>query len=296
MMKITNGMCAVSLSLFGTDGSIDAVSLAKLNDFYAQSGCSGVFTACQSGEIFGMSLKKRIELAQLGVKLAHERNMFCVASANAGHDIEESAYELTAVVESGADAAVIITNRLDVANTSDSAWCRDAQRLIMKLPADAKLGLYECPYPYKRLLSTEMLRFCADTGRFVFIKDTCCDPDTLAKRLALLDGTGIKLFNANIQTLAHSLSHGAAGYCGVMANLFPSLVMDILESPPEEIGIRQAFATACSVCEFLAYPAAAKELRGLPAYCLNGQKATAYDMYVLRQIETLIGEALKRNR
>ena len=36
------------------------------------------------------------------------------------------------------------------------------------------LGIYECPAPYHRLLTPEMLAFCAGSGRFLFIKDTSC--------------------------------------------------------------------------------------------------------------------------
>ena len=40
------------------------------------------------------------------------------------------------------------------------------EKLLEKLPKDAKLGLYECPHPYKRLVTTKILDWCLKTGRF----------------------------------------------------------------------------------------------------------------------------------
>ena len=84
-------------------------------------------------------------------------------------------------------------------------------------------GFYECPYPYKRVLSAENIKWCADTGRFFFLKDTCCDARQIQEKLKVLKGTQLKLYNANTATLLESLRGGAAGYSGVMANFHPEL-------------------------------------------------------------------------
>lgn len=68
-----------------------------------------------------------------------------------------------------------------------------------------------------------MLRACVDTGRVSFIKDTCCDAETIKERVELLRGSGVRLYNANAQTLLETVRAGADGYCGVMANLHPEI-------------------------------------------------------------------------
>src|SRR5690606_22148777 len=95
---------------------------------------------------------------------------------------------------------VLLTNRLAGADESDEIWRTNAEELLSHFP-DQKFGLYECPYPYKRLLSMSLLEWCASTGKFLFIKDTCCDIQLLEERLKVLEGTPLQLFNANSATL-----------------------------------------------------------------------------------------------
>ena len=63
-----------------------------------------------------------------------------------------------------------------------------------------------------------MLKWLADTGRFAFLKDTCCELDQIRAKCEAVKGTGLKIFNANGATLLESLRMGCAGYSGVMAN------------------------------------------------------------------------------
>ena len=41
---------------------------------------------------------------------------------------------------------------------------RDNVTRLLELTGDIQLGLYECPVPFKRLLTPEELRWAADTG------------------------------------------------------------------------------------------------------------------------------------
>ena len=79
------------------------------------------------------------------------------------------------------------------------------------LPPEAKLGFYECPYPYKRLVTPKILDWSLSTGRFKYMKDTCCDADLIAERCRQLEGSDFQLLNANCQTLLESLRSGAQG-------------------------------------------------------------------------------------
>lgn len=58
----------------------------------------------------------------------------------------------------GVDAVILITNRLAKEEESDEVWLANLQALLDKLPSQVPLGFYECPYPYKRVLSPKVTR------------------------------------------------------------------------------------------------------------------------------------------
>ena len=172
-----------------------------------------------------MSLEERIELNRRVYKRAKEldKNFLVVSSGHVSDTLEEQADELNAIYKSGTDALILITNRLDINNEGDDVFIANAEKLIEKLPPDAKLGLYECPYPYKRLVTPKILDWCLSTGRFYYMKDTCCDAELIAQRARQLKGSNFKILNANCQSLLETMRNGADGYCGIMCNFHPKL-------------------------------------------------------------------------
>jgi 4-hydroxy-tetrahydrodipicolinate synthase len=100
---------------------------------------------------------------------------------------------------------------------------------LRKFNKNTPLGIYECPYPYKRLLSDRVVEYIRDTGRFLFFKDTCCDANTIKRRVALLKGANPMLFNANAETLPCTYGDGTRGYSGVHANISVKLVRAVME-------------------------------------------------------------------
>ncbi|WMT39711.1 dihydrodipicolinate synthase family protein [Paenibacillus sp. D2_2] len=139
-------------------------------------------------------------------------------------------------------------------------WKQNAEMILSEVP-DVSFGIYECPYPYKRLLSPELLKWCAGTGRFSFLKDTCCDPEQIEAKLDAIRGTSLKLFNANAATLLKSLDMGAAGYSGVMVNFHPDLYVRLLQlqrgNVAEAVRLQQFLGLASAV-ERQPYPLNAK--------------------------------------
>ena len=212
---------------YNKDGSVDYETALKYVDFYFESGLDGIFAVCQSSEIFFLSLEERVKLNKLvyerakELERAHGRRFTVVSSAHVSDTVEEQVRELTATYESGTDALILITNRLDPNNEGDDVFIANAERLLAALPKEARLGLYECPHPYKRLVTPKILDWCISTGRFDYMKDTCCDAQVIAERCEQLKGSGFKLLNANCQTLLESMRSGADGYCGIMCNFHP---------------------------------------------------------------------------
>ena len=242
------------------EGKIDEPAVRNLVDWYADMGCTGIFAVCQSSEMVYLSLDERINLAKTVVDQAAGR-MCVVASGHISDSLEEQAREINLISKTGIDAFVLVSNRLDLHNDGDDVWIANAEKLLSMIDPDILLGVYECPYPYKRLLTPRIIDWCIGTGRFRFIKDTCCDPDMPTARMAQLKGTDILLFNANAQTLLHSLRDGASGYSGIMANFHPDLlawVCDNFDKTPEKVEEIFNVLSMMAFTEAMSYPCTAK--------------------------------------
>ena len=265
MKTINNGAYVTMITPYDDNGNVDYGAVYALAEWYCYNNVDGIFASCQSSEIWRLGLSDRIKITETTVRAVENyyaktgRKVSVVASGHVSWSEEEQVADLCGQLDAGADAAVLISNRFDYANTSDEKWIEDVDSLLKKMPADAKLGVYECPFPYKRLLSEKMLKYLGESGKFVFIKDTCCDADLIKKRLEILDGTGVGLFNANGQTLLASLRDGAAGYGGVMANFHPRLYAWLCANPNHERADEVAgFMNTAAFTEALAYPVTAK--------------------------------------
>lgn len=267
MQKIL-GAYPTMITPYHEDGSVDYETVKKYVHWYHDNGCAGIFAVCQSSEIFYLTTDEIVKINQLVYDTAQEiyknggRKMMIVSSGHTADTIEEQAENFCKVAESGADALIWITNRLDINNEGDDVWIANAEKLLQLLPKDVKLGLYECPYPYKRLLTPRILKWCVETGRFHFVKDTCCDVAIIKERLELIKGSSICLFNANCQTLLQSLRDGGHGYCGIMSNFHPRLynwLCENFEKEPEKADLLQSFLGTAGFTEAgLPYPLTAK--------------------------------------
>lgn len=258
--KFPNGVYPVMLTPFTEDNQVDFESLEKLVDWYIEKGVAGLFADCQSSEMFFLTLEERVAIGKFVKERANGR-VPVVTSGHISESLEDQAKELNAIAETGADAVILLTNRLAKEEESDEIWLENLKKLLEMIPAEVPLGFYECPYPYKRVISPEMLRWCADTGRFYFIKDTSCDIENMKAKLKVIEGSNIKLYNANTSTLLETLNLGAAGYSGVMANFHPELYVklcEIFKDQPEEARITADFLTVASFIERQVYPVNAK--------------------------------------
>ena len=286
------GAFVTMVTPFCRDGSIDIGAVRAMCDWYFAMGLDGIFTACQSSEIFNLTVEERVLLTRTVVDRCRalasanpaRPPMTVVASGHVSDAFADQVYELQAVADCGIDTLILISNRMDIANTSEEQWISETAALMDALP-DIPLGVYECPYPYKRLMGDRMLSFCAQSGRFLYMKDTCCDADLITHRCELLTRTPMKLYNANAQTLLDSLQSGAAGYCGVMCNFHPDLYAKLCaacETDPGEAKRLQAFLGTAAFTESLAYPVTAKyhlkEIAGLPLDSLETRKRPAADL------------------
>lgn len=254
------GVWPVMLTPFTPNNEVDYPALRALVEWYISQGVSGLFAVCQSSEMFFLTERERAAVARAVVEYAAGR-VPVIASGHVSESLTEQAAEIRAVHETGVDAVILITNRLARPNESDEIWLDNLQKLLDMLPKEIKLGFYECPYPYKRVLSRKMAAFCAQTGRFYFLKDTSCDMNSILEKLEVLKNTPMQLYNANTATLLPSLEAGAAGYSGVMANMQCNLYVRLctaFKTEPEDMAALSDALTLCALIERQCYPVNAK--------------------------------------
>ena len=274
---------------YNKDGSVDYETAEKYVDWYYEHGCTGVFAVCQSSEIFYLTLEERVELNRRvwqrakALEEKYGRKFTVVSSGHVSDDLDDQVEELTQIAKTGTDAIILITNRLDLNNEGDDVWIANAEKLLARLPKGIKLGVYECPYPYKRLLTEKILKWCISTGHFYYGKDTCCDAEEIARRNQILNGTSFKLLNANCQTLLDSLKTGGYGYCGVMANFHPKAYVWLVQNFKKEPGKAESLQNLLGTLGFteggFPYPLSAKYhmcLEGIPTENLSRTRDSAH--------------------
>ena len=225
-INFKDGVWPVMLTPFSADNKVDYESLERLVDWYIDNGVAGLFAVCQSSEMFFLSLEERVEITKAVKKFAAGR-VPVIASGHVSDSLDDQVKELQAISSAGADAVILITNRLAKQDESDDIWLENLKYILDRLDSKIPLGFYECPYPYKRVLSSKTTQWCAQNGRFYFLKDTSCDIDNIKMKLEIIKGTHLHLFNANTATLLQSLEYGASGYSGVMANIHPNLYVHL---------------------------------------------------------------------
>ncbi|GGG83644.1 dihydrodipicolinate synthase family protein [Salipiger pallidus] len=260
MSRSFSGIIPVMITPFTADGQIDEPGLKSLVDWYVDHGADVLFGVCQSSEMQFLSLEERVALGKATVKASAGR-LPVIVSGHVSDTPDAQADELQAMVETGADGIVLVTNRFAVGNDDSAAWIRDLDTLLARLPEDLPLGLYECPAPYRRLLSDEELQYCARTGRFGVLKDVSCDLPTVERRVKLVEGTPLQIVNANAAIAAGAMRAGARGFSGVFTNFHPDLYKWLLEhgaDHPELAADLTVFLALAAQTEPMGYPKLAK--------------------------------------
>ncbi len=259
-------------------GEIELAGLESLTEWFIAREVAGLFAVCQSSEMFLLSLSERVALAECVVRRAGGR-VGVIASGNTAWDPEQQIEELQAMAATGIDALVLVTNRFAAPEEPDAVWQNRMEHVLAKLPPHLPLGLYECPHPYPKLLSLELLRWVSSLGRFSFLKDTSCDPQVQRERRTAVEGSALGLYNANSATLLSSLLDGYAGFSGVMANFHPELYVWLCRhyrTQPGEAAMLQDFLGAASVYERQLYPLNAKvQLARRGVFRHSGARVTA---------------------
>jgi 4-hydroxy-tetrahydrodipicolinate synthase len=281
MTRPIAGIFPVVLTPFDAKNRIDWEGYGRLLDWYLDNGSQGLFAVCQSSEMQLLTLEERRDLARFTVEHVRGR-VPVVASGHISDAVADQKEELRAIAETGVDAVVFVTNRFAAPGDPEGTLLARLRDLMDALPGETVFGLYECPAPYRRLLTDAELRWCAVSGRFAFLKDVACDLEVVKRRIALTKGTPLAINNANAATAWPVMQAGGAGFSGVMNNFHPDLyrwLFDHGARHPEVAAELDTFLVLSAMCEAFGYPKLAKRFhvrRG--TFASEHTRAVPYDL------------------
>jgi 4-hydroxy-tetrahydrodipicolinate synthase len=276
VFNIPGGVWPTMITPYTGDNKIDYCALENLIEWYLKRGVNGLFAVCQSSEMFFLTLEERVELARFVKKIAGDR-VPVIASGHISPSMEDQINELKAMADTGIDALVLISGNLAGQDEPDSVVKKNIEAILKEIP-DMPMGIYECPVPYKRVISPDLLEWCALTERFYFLKDTCRDISLIKSKVERVKNMKLKVFNANAATLLETLKFGVAGYSGVMANFHPELYVWLIRNwcdKLREAEILQHFIGFSSAIEYQVYPINAKyylRLEGIDMLAISRSK------------------------
>ena len=267
MKNIQSEIYPVMLTPFQDNNKIDFEALKQLTEFYIATGSTGLFANCLSSEMFQLNDNERIQVTKTVVDQVNGRQKV-IATGTFGYNLNRNIEFVKKIYDEGVYAVIINTNQLVAMHESDDAWKMNMGKLLDET-GNIPLGVYECPVPYKRLLSPDLVKWMGKTGRFHFLKDTSCDLGQIKLKLEAAQGTSFQIYNANIPTCLSSLKAGAKGIASIASNLYPELIYYLtnnFNSENDKIEKLNAFLTIMDPLIHEFYPMSAKyflKLRGM---------------------------------
>jgi 4-hydroxy-tetrahydrodipicolinate synthase len=228
MKLLPKGLWPVMLTPFNDRNGVDLPALEHLTEFYIAAGSNGLFANCLSSEMFQLTDDERLLITKKVVDFSNGR-IPIIATGSFGRDMVATATFIKRIYDTGVEAVIISTSQLCDEAATEDVFKSQIETLI-ETTGDIPLGLYECPVPYKRLISPDLLKWTARTNRFVFHKDTSCNLEEIQKKLKAIEGTPFGFYNAHIPTAVDSILSGARGLAPISANLYPELLSYLMST------------------------------------------------------------------
>jgi len=228
MERSEKGFIPVMLTPFSEDGKIDYKALELLTAHYLKAGVKGLFANCLSSEMFELTNEERIALTAKVVKIA-DGTVPVVATGTFGGPVAEQAEFVKRIYDTGIEAVILITSLIAAETDSDEIFDEKVAELLRLTPS-IPVGFYECPVPFKKVLTAEQLGRYVATGRVIYHKDTSLDINQVKAKLAVTDRPGFGLYDAYMVHALASLRAGSAGLSCIQGNFFPELIVWLCEN------------------------------------------------------------------
>ena len=287
----------VMITPFNLKATVDMDALNSLIDFYLAAGVKGFFANCLSSEMFSISEDERLEITKHIVDYVNGR-VPVVATGSFGLTIEDKARFTKKIYYTGIDAAIMITGHFANVEDNDEVLLRNFEKMF-NLTGNIPLGIYECPAPYKRIISVDVFKQLLSFNRLVYHKDTSIEHSQVKAKLDILKSIGnnsLEFYDAHSPNAMYSLQMGANGMSSISGNFYPEILVWMCNNATnpdkkEDVKWLQSEITRVDPLIHQAYPMSAKyflQKRGLPIRTISrtfaleltpDQKKTLDDIY-----------------
>ena len=260
----------VMITPYQQNGQIDYKVLSQLTDFYLNAGAKGLFANCQSSEMYKLSDDERLSVTDYVVR--HVNGFVpVVASGSFGKSFEDKAEFVKKIHQTGVDAVIIITNHFAKKRHKDNILI-DNFEIFFALTKGVPLGTYECPAPYKRILTPIVFDYLIQSNRIIYHKDTTIAFDKVRVKIDMAKKSHLKFYDACTANTMRSLQSGASGMSSISGNFYPEILTWMCENATnpekqEQVNYIQEQLTASEKVIASGYPLSSKyflQKRGLP--------------------------------
>jgi 4-hydroxy-tetrahydrodipicolinate synthase len=293
MSAIEKKFVPVMITPFNLKAKVDFDVVSRLIDFYLAAGVQGFFANCLSSEMYSISEDERLELTAHIVRFVKGR-VPVVATGSFGLTIEDKAEFTQKIYATGIQAVILITGHYANVDDSDEILLRNFDKMI-RLTGDIPLGLYECPAPYKRILTPAVFKTLLASNRFVYHKDTSIDLDKVKEKLEIVKRTTLEFYDAHSPNAMNSLQLGAKGMSSISGNFYPEILVWMCNNatdPAKQEPVKwlQSEITRVDPLIHQAYPMSAKyflQKRGLPVRTISrayAQELTPLQKQILNDV------------
>jgi len=295
MKAIAGKFVPVMITPFNLKAGIDYDAVTELVAFYLEAGVEGFFANCLSSEMFSITEEERLALTQHVVKCVNGR-VPVVATGSFGLTVEDKALFTKKIYDTGVDAVIMISGHFAKVEEDDAVLLRNFEKLFA-LTGDIPLGIYECPAPYKRILSADVFKQLLQSNRLVYHKDTSITHENVKAKLDVLKAAGstLEFYDAHTPNTLFSMQQGAVGMSSISGNFYPEVLVWIVKNAnnPEQQELAkwmQGELTGVDPMIHQAYPMSAKyflEKRGLPVRTISRAYALHLTPEQKKQVDTL---------
>jgi 4-hydroxy-tetrahydrodipicolinate synthase len=266
----------VMITPFNLKAKVDYDVICNLVDFYLAAGVKGFFANCLSSEMYSITEDERLELTKHIVKYVDGR-VPVVATGSFGLTIHDKADFTKRIYQTGVSAVILITGHFANVDDSDEILLRNFDKML-SLTNNIPLGMYECPAPYKRILSAEVFEKLLDTQRFIYHKDTSIKLESIQAKLEVAkQNKRLEFYDAHTPNAMHSIQMGAKGMSSISGNFYPEILVWMCENAnnpdkQEDVKWLQSELARVDPQIHIAYPLSAKYFlrkRGLPVRTIS---------------------------
>ncbi len=219
------GIMPPLLTPLNEDLSIDWPAYDALIDWHVERGVSALFVVCGSSEYWHLTTDEAVQMAAAAVKRAAGRCYVLSSSTmDPEDDLEKNIAQTRRIADTGVDGCFITMPR----KLAPEDNLMVDYHMKIHDAVDCQLYAYEMPGGNNYKFTPEAFAEIGKGERFIGIKDTTCDVETVRLKIEACKGS-IKILDANTLNLLDTLKLGATGAITTSSNVAPSLFAKMIK-------------------------------------------------------------------